>query len=39
MKMKSVYEKPSEKKKEFKQKILRESKNYKNLKTDIKLHK
>ena len=27
------------KRKEFKQKILRESKNYKNLRTDIKLHK
>ena len=36
MKMKSTYEKPSErKKKEFKQKILKELKNFKNLKIDI----
>ena len=30
MKMKSTYEKPSERKKEFKQKILKELKNSKN---------
>ena len=39
MKMKSTYEKPSEKKKEFKQKILKELKNFKNLKIDIKFLK
>ena len=37
MKMKSTYEKPSEKKREFKLKILKELKNFKNLKTDIKI--